>query len=107
MLVPVLGQHVPLLHLFLHDLEVGDFRPAGTGLIPLLGPAAVDVVAIHGAVAGMPLFVLFQNRSLKFLQVLGIPFDQGSVRKQSPLDGRGEHLFAKFRQVHAVEGVGL
>ena len=107
MLVAVLGQRVPLLHLLLHDLEVGDLRPTLPRLVTFLGAAAVDVVAIDGAVAGVPLLVLLQNGGPQLLQGLRVPLEQRSIRQERPLDGRREHLIAVLGEVHAVKRVRL
>ena len=85
--VAVGGDGVALHHLLLHDLEIRDLGLIFDGLVSDLRSVAVDVVAVDGAVAGVP---------------LGILFVHGRLESREIADGRG--LAEEGLENHGCEG---
>ena len=100
----VLGLHVALRHLRLHDVRVGELRSADAGFVADLRAAAVDVVGVDGAIAVVPFEVLLHHGRP---QLLDIDARRGRRAEECLHDHRRERLVARFGEMNAIHREGF
>ena len=99
-LVAVGGHLVEDFHLALHDHAVGL-----TAHELQIGTGAEDGVAVHGAVAVVPVEAALQDRLPQLFHLLGVARD-GLLTEQGAVDHPGQQFIAVVREVHAVDCQG-
>ena len=96
--VAIGGHDVKHLHLALADLAVGLAVDEAQ-----VGPAAVDGIAIHGAIAIEPVMVLLDHGLAQLFQRLQVVMHLGSRTEKSSIDDLRHRPIARFVQMDAVD----
>ena len=102
--VPVGGLHIALRHFLLHHLEIRYHRAFLPGRREgQFGTAAVNVVTVHGPIAGVPFAVFVQDRQAQFIEMGG----RGRFAKEGLEDFRGERLVARLGEEERIKSEGI